>query len=111
MVETAVAQDGVELPVAEGQVLGFAQNEPEIAAGVSALAGGELGRGDVDADDRPVLGQPARVDAVADGDVEQAEARPFGRRLRTTSRARFSPPLTTQNRRSQNRTFGQSWLL
>jgi len=75
MVEPAVAQDRVELPVAEGQVLGFAQNEPEIAAGVAALAGRELGRGHVDADDRPVLGEPARIDAVADGDIEQAQAR------------------------------------
>jgi hypothetical protein len=33
MVEPAVAQYRVELPVAEGHVLGFAQNEPEIAAG------------------------------------------------------------------------------
>ena len=50
MVEPAVAQDRVEFPVAEGQVLGFAQNEPEIATGVSALAGGELGRRHVDSE-------------------------------------------------------------
>ena len=74
VVETAVAKHGVELPVTEGHVLGFAENEPEIAAGVAALAGGELACGDVDADDRPVLRKPACVDAVAYGDVEQTKA-------------------------------------
>ena len=53
-------------------MLGFGQNEPKIAAGVAALAGGELGRGHVNADDRPILGKPTRIDAIADGDVEQA---------------------------------------
>jgi hypothetical protein len=72
MIEPAVAQDRVELSVAEGQALGFGKNEPEITAGVPALAGGELGRGHIDPDDRPVLGEPARIDAIADGDVEQA---------------------------------------
>ena len=74
VVETADAKDGVELPVTEGHVLGFAENEPKVAAGVAALAGGELACGDVDADDRPVLRKPACVDAVAYGDVEQTKA-------------------------------------
>ena len=90
MVEPAVAQHGVELPVTEGHVLSFAENEPEIAAGVTALAGGELVRGDVEADDRPVLGEPARVDAVAYGDVEQAEA---GRPRQVSQDRVARPPL------------------
>ena len=90
MVEPAVAQHGVERPVAKGHVLGLAENELEVAAGVLALAGGELGRGHVDADDRPVLGKPARVDAVAYGDVEQANAG----RLRQMSQNHVArPPL------------------
>jgi hypothetical protein len=71
VVKAAIAQYGVEAIVLERQVFGRTQNESEVAAGVAALAISELTRGDVDADDRPVLGEPACVDAVAYGDVEQ----------------------------------------
>src|SRR5579863_3294397 len=74
VVEAAVAQNGVELPVAKWHVLGFAQDELKIAPGVAPLAGRQLGGGKVDSHDRPVSGQPARVDPVADGDVKQANA-------------------------------------
>lgn len=74
LVETADAQHSVELPVTERQVLGLAQDEPEVAAKVKALTGDKLGHRDVEANDRPVLGEPTRVDSVAYTDVEQANA-------------------------------------
>ena len=72
MIEAAIAQHGVELR-GRGTACPRPRREPAGGRGPRCGAGRpRAGWRNVDADDRPVLGKPARVDAVANGDVEQA---------------------------------------
>ena len=71
-------RDGVETLTLERQLFRFALSQPYRSAGRAAAAGLELGARDVNADDSPVGRQPVEIDAVADGHVEQVQARRAG---------------------------------